>query len=368
MRKFLRLIRRLLNPKKVAVPTSIEVSTPELPAVEPRSTASLAYLSPTRVLIPVVQSALVVVFYLTETGEQLAKPLILSGYLNQAFKVDFPEFNNYYLTTITNYHSYFVYPRTSIQLTYAQQVAAPVIVFHFNQEHQLLHHEYLVGTLGATYQTHHLRLKQYRAVRATSNRQGRFSGKTQIVNYFYQTSAIVWSTRYLDSYVNLRAQVQAFRFPGQSPLRYSLPKQSIWRIFRKVKILDGSLWYDLGGQWISVAHAQRLKQSPFIRQQPRQLTPPLFRQTAIIPGTRRAAISFASGQAVTTWSKPYGDPLHRLRHGEIVNIIKGTILNNNSVWYELEDASWLEEHYLHLLPPINLFNQPIQRLQLSEQA
>ncbi|OLF69469.1 hypothetical protein ACX53_07840 [Loigolactobacillus backii] len=347
----------------------MEVSTPELPAVEPRNKASLAYLPQTRSLIPAVQSALVVVFYLTETGKQLAKPLIFSGQLNQAFKVNFPEFNNYYLATITNYHSYFVYPRTSIQLIYAQQVAAPVIVFHFNQEHQLLRQpEYLVGTLGAPYQTHHLHLKQYRAVRATSNRQGQFSGKTQIVNYFYQTSAIIWSTRYLDSYISLRTQVQAFRFPGQSPLRSSLPKQSIWRIFRKVKIFDGSLWYDLGGQWISVVHASRLKQSPFIRQQPKPLTPPLFRQTAIIPGSRRAAISFASDQAVTTWSKPYGDPLHRLRHGQIVNIIKGTILNNNSVWYELEDASWLEEHYLHLLPPINLFNRPIQRLQLSERS
>lgn len=360
---FLKRLRQLLNPNQL--PQSDPL--PTLPIKpQPRGKADQAqwaYLPP--IYIPkdiqlYQENALVVVSYLDETGAALQKADLISGQVGQAFQLTIPEFPNHYLARLVNYHHYFLHARANIQLIYATQLAAPVIVYHYDEQHHLLKApQYLLGHPNDTYTTEPLKLPHYRILRASVNRSGQFSQTVQVVIYLYRNLTFRWQTRYLKTRVQLLTTKQAFKMPNDQPLPAPLPAQSVWQVFRKVCAADGSLWYDLGGQWITTVATKRYRQQPRFNPQALPSAKPLYQQTALIPGQRRGAVDFVPGKHVQTWSRPYGDFRNQLAHGQIVNIVKGVILENNTVWYQLEDDSWLEENYLQLLPPTGELQAPI---------
>jgi hypothetical protein len=367
---FLKRLKAFFNPQQQVATAQLPMGPDYQPIARRRpillpSPTRQAYLpisSHHQPSIHVQPDSFVIVFYFTETGERLAKPQIISGVRGQAFKFTVHQFDDYYISRIENYHGYFVYPRAIIQLIYAQQPAAPVIVFHFDENHHLLTPpEYLVGQLGQHYETHFLDSQLYRVQHVTTNQVGHFSEQTQIVTYSYRPRVIRWANRYLTGFVRLTMPVTSYREPGKAALAQQLPTNTIWRVYQKVQTTDRQTWYDLGGQWIATDHTERVE----YYQQPKQqvIAAPLFQQAAVIPGSRRAVVDFIPQRSLRTWTQPYGDAANYLQHGQIVNIIHGLILSNNSVWYELEDHTWLEEHYLRLLSAGHDFTSPIKRLQ-----
>ncbi|MFL2030008.1 MucBP domain-containing protein [Loigolactobacillus zhaoyuanensis] len=367
---FLKRLKTFFNPQQQVATVQLPLGEHYQPIARRRpillpSPTGKAYLPMTRrSLHPSTQvqpDSFVIVFYFSEAGEQLAQPQIVSGVRGRAFNISMHQFKNYYVSRIENYHGYFVYPRAIIQLIYARQPAAPVIVFHFDEAHHLLvAPEYIVGQLGQPYETHFLDSQRYRVQHVTTNQSGRFGTKAQIVTYSYRLRQIRWANRYLTGFIRLTADVVSYREPGIDPLAEKLPINTIWRVYQKVQTAERQTWYDLGGQWISTANTTRVDY--YQQPQPQRLVAPLFQQAAVIPGSRRAAVDFVPHRSLRTWTQPYGDAANYLQHGQIVNIIHGLILSNNSVWYELEDHTWLEEHYLRLLSAGQNFTAPIKRL------
>ncbi|KRK34416.1 MucBP domain-containing protein [Loigolactobacillus bifermentans] len=360
---FLKRLRQLLNPNQL--PHSNQ-ARPQTTKAQPRPAtdqAQWAYLPPVYIpkdIQPYQEDALVVVSYLDETGATLKKSDLIAGQVGQAFQLTIPEFPNHYLARLVNYHRYFLHARANIQLVYATQLAAPVIVYHYDEQHHLLKApQYLLGRPGDAYTTDSLDLPQYRILRASVNRTGQFNQEVQAVVYLYRNLTFRWQTRYLKTRIQVLATKQTFKAPNDTPLPAPLPAQSIWQVFRKVCAADGSLWYDLGGQWITTSATKRVQQQPRFNPKALPSAKPLYQQTALIPGQRRGAVDFVPGKRVQTWSRPYGDFRTRLANGQIVNIVKGVILENNTVWYQLEDDSWLEETYLRLLPPTGELQAPI---------
>nr|SFZ87471.1 hypothetical protein LREN565_0584 [Loigolactobacillus rennini] len=367
---FLKRLKAFFNPQQQIATAQLPLNSDYQSIIRRRqnrlpSTAGKAYLPmASQIQKPSTQvrpDSFVIVFYFTETGQRLAQPQIVSGVRGQAFKITLHQFKDYYLSRLDNYHGYFVHSRAIIQVVYAKQPAAPVIVFHFDDNHHLLAApEYLVGQLGQRYETHFLKSKDYRVHHVTTNQVGRFSQTTQVVVYSYRLRKIRWSNRYLTGFIRLQKPTTGYRQPGSEPLRTKLPQNTVWRVYRRVQTTDRETWYDLGSQWIPTTHTERVK---YYRQPEQQLpTPVLFHQAAAIPGSRRAIVDFIPQHTLRTWTQPYGDAATYVSHGQIVNIIHGLILTNNSVWYELEDHTWLEEHYLKLLSAGQQFTSPIKRL------
>ncbi|MFD0897807.1 MucBP domain-containing protein [Loigolactobacillus binensis] len=366
---FLKRLKTFFNPQQVAtvqlpLGENYQPIARRRPVLLPSATQN-AYLPITSTQLQpsthVQPDSFVLVFYYTETGETLARPQIVSGVRGQAFNITEHQFADYYLSRIENYHGYFVYPQAIIQLIYAHQPAAPVIVFHFDENHHLLTSpEYLVGLLGQHYETHFLESRRYRVQHVTTNQVGRFGAHTKIVTYSYRLRHIRWANRYLTGFVRLTTDVVSYRTPNGEPLADKLPVNTIWRVYQKVQTTDRKTWYDLGSQWVPTANTERIDR--YQQPQVRTIAAPTFQQAAVIPGSRRAVVDFIPRRALRTWTQPYGDPANYLQHGQIVNIIHGVILANNSVWYELEDHTWLEEHYLRLLSAGQNFPTPIKRV------
>ncbi|MFC6169172.1 MucBP domain-containing protein [Loigolactobacillus jiayinensis] len=368
---FLKRLKAFFNPQQQVATVQLPLGENYQPIARRRP---ILLPSPTRrAYLPALQGSnqlntqvqpdsFVIVFYFTETGDRLAKPQIVSGVRGQAFNFTVHQFEHYYVSRIENYHGYFAYPRAIIQLIYAQQPAAPVIVFHFDEQHHLLAQpEYLVGQLGQRYETHFLESRQYQVQHVTTNQIGHFSQQTQIVTYDYRLRQIRWANRYLTGFVRLTTDVTSYRAPDAEPLAQQLPINTVWRVYQKVQTTQRQTWYDLGGQWIPTENTERVVDY-YQQPQPKALAAPLFQQAAVIPGSRRAVVDFIPQHSLRTWTQPYGNAANYLQHGQIVNIIHGVILSNNSVWYELEDHTWLEEHYVRLLSAGHDFTSPIKRL------
>ncbi|MFD1393706.1 MucBP domain-containing protein [Lacticaseibacillus jixianensis] len=308
---------------------------PRPAAPRPPAAAAAADLPPA--VVPRRFSRVTVYYRQRGRQKELQPKLVLRGPIGAKLTLAMPAIEGFELFTITNFLDRFPASNTVIYLVYEPHIAAPVTIYHRDEEGRLLAEPtILVGRLNAPFTAQPL--TRFKAQAAPLVQTGRFSKASQSRHFTYRLGALQQTAPEAE-YVELLAPKPAFSSPMQL-LKYDtlLPAGSFWRVFAVAKDQAGQVFLDLGGsQWIAADHAKPQRTNPFLPG-PSQLRLTSDAVTFNAQPLQRVGQARA---AVTRWAKPYGDALAPLPAGAKVALLRIVYGTDGSQWYRLADNSYV---------------------------
>jgi hypothetical protein len=280
-------------------------------------------------------------------------------------KLDIPwkEIPGYVLSSVTNFQQTFIPNSDGIYLVYANQLSAPVIVYHRNTDGNLIADpQYLLGELNRDFDTQPLEEANHFLVRSPRRAKGQFTKRVQEQEYVYNVLPIKNYKINKNLFIETTDNVNVYSQPlSKTPLEKTLPYGTTWKAYRAVQeTYNNTIWYNLGGNtWIP--STENIKPQIIKQQSSRQemLNSPLAQAANNISYTysvidnmdinRSVKVLYYDDQFITAWKTPYGDmDNQRYRGGQDVFVKKIVQLDNYSVWAELDDGYYVESKYLNL--------------------
>jgi len=304
------------------------------------------------------------VHYVDSLGKDIIEPVVIKGHYLDKLDIPWQEVPGYVLSSVTNFQQTFIPNSDGIYLVYANQLSAPVIVYHRNTAGNLISDpQYLVGDLNREFDTQPLEEANHFLIHSPQKANGQFTQKVQEQEYVYNVLPIKKFKTNKDLYIKTSNNVNVYNEPlSKTPLDKTLPYGTTWKVYRAVQeTYNSTIWYNLGGStWVPSTEAissQIIKQQLSARQE--MLNSPLAETANNISYTysvidnmnvnRSVKVLYYSDQFITAWKTPYGDmDNQRYRGGQNVFVKKLVQLDNYSVWAELDDGYYIESKYLKL--------------------
>lgn len=303
------------------------------------------------------------VYYVDSIGNEITQSTTIKGHYLDKLEIPWKEIPGYVLSSVTNFQQTFIPNSDGIYLVYANQLSAPVIVYHRNLDGNLISDpQYLVGDLNRKFETKPLEEADHFLVHAPKDHNGQFTSQVQEQEYVYNVLPLKNYHINKDLFIETQNNVNVYNQPlSNAPLDKTLPYGTSWKIYKAMKeTYNGTIWYNLGGNtWIPSTESITTK---VIKQtSPRQdlLNSPLAETANNISYTysvidsmdinKSVRILYYKDQFITAWKTPYGDMDNtRFRGGQSVFVNKIVQLDNYSVWAELKDGYYIESKYLNL--------------------
>lgn len=202
-----------------------------------------------------------------DTGARVAQPTIIAGLPGSKLVLNYPPIADWIFVRALGFQPTFPHHRKSIVLYYERIAGAPVIVFHRDQDGQLLcPAERINGKLGAEYTVKPLNYFAAMVVGA-STATGTFTKRIRVVTFRYQVVPITPLHLPNVAYIELLTDKPVFDAPaGVLPLPVLLPQGTFWRVFEAVQTTtDHKVWLSLGGaQWLTNDNTRGHQQNPFL--------------------------------------------------------------------------------------------------------
>lgn len=303
------------------------------------------------------------VHYVDSLGKDITQPTTIKGHYLAKLDIPWKEIPGYVLSSVTNFQQTFIPNSDGIYLVYANQLSAPVIVYHRNTDGNLIADpQYLLGELNRDFDTQPLEEANHFLVRSPRRAKGQFTKRVQEQEYVYNVLPIKNYKINKNLFIETTDNVTVYSQPlSKTPLEKTLPYGTTWKAYRAVQeTYNNTIWYNLGGNtWIP--STENIKPQIIKQQSSRQemLNSPLAQAANNISYTysvidnmdinRSVKVLYYDDQFITAWKTPYGDmDNQRYRGGQDVFVKKIVQLDNYSVWAELDDGYYVESKYLNL--------------------
>lgn len=303
------------------------------------------------------------VHYVDSLGKDITQPTTIKGHYLAKLDIPWKEIPGYVLSSVTNFQQTFIPNSDGIYLVYANQLSAPVIVYHRNTDGNLIADpQYLLGELNRDFDTQPLEEANHFLVRSPRRAKGQFTKRVQEQEYVYNVLPIKNYKINKNLFIETTDNVNVYSQPlSKTPLEKTLPYGTTWKAYRAVQeTYNNTIWYNLGGNtWIP--STENIKPQIIKQQSSRQemLNSPLAQAANNISYTysvidnmdinRSVKVLYYDDQFITAWKTPYGDmDNQRYRGGQDVFVKKIVQLDNYSVWAELDDGYYVESKYLNL--------------------
>lgn len=303
------------------------------------------------------------IHYVDSLGKDIIQPTTIKGHYLDKLDIPWKEIPGYVLSSVTNFQQTFIPNSDGIYLVYANQLSAPVIVYHRNTDGNLISDpEYLVGELNREYDTKPLEEANHFLVRSPKKAGGQFTQKVQEQEYIYNVLPIKKYKTNKNLFVKTSDNINVFSQPlNKVPLEKMLPYGTNWKVFKAVQeTYNNTIWYNLGGNtWVPSTESIETQVIDQSSSRQEMLNSPLTETANNISYTysvidsmdvnRAVKVLYYTDQYITAWKTPYGDMNNqRFRGGQNVYVNKLVQLDNYSVWAELKDGYYIESKYLNL--------------------
>ncbi|GEO69825.1 MucBP domain-containing protein [Levilactobacillus acidifarinae] len=285
------------------------------------------------------------VIRLVDTANHPLQPaLVLTGKVGETVHLAFPVIPGYVLLRMDGMTQTFLNEYGLTTLVYQRKWGQPIITYLIDYDSgQLLGLPHLQrASLGATFQLTPPAVDGYHIFRAQGNQHGTYTDHAQRMLYFYRRDA--WQTvQRVQQYVTLTTEHPVYDLPAGHPYGYQFPAQSLWRLFAIITLTDQSVWYNLGGnQWLNAEETQRHDHWERHLEIPRvtQLTGHNVRLT----GT----VDYVPQGSVMIYREPYGEIAGQLANGELLEIRRRIVDDQQLVWYQIGPAAYINARYVRL--------------------
>lgn len=271
----------------------------------------------------------------------LHKPADLVGHPGEVLPITWAVVPGFVLTAISGFTQ--VFPQTSqiILCTYSPRVAAPVMVYHRDQNGHLLQvPEMLSGVVNEAFTATPLP-EFVDHVIGEAKQSGTFSAASQRLRFDYNLTPLERGKNPEDAYIQLKTSKLAYPMPlAGEPLRGTLPANTFWRVYALMRDTNtNTVWLNVGGsQWITADETVGQSDNPFLPDPtPLELPHTLFTSNEVAKTIHGICIADA-----TLWQAPFGKMCtNRLAEGQAVTITAVADLDNHSRWYRLVDDTYV---------------------------
>ncbi|QMU07317.1 MucBP domain-containing protein [Levilactobacillus suantsaii] len=352
---FFNWLRRLLTPTRSHRPTTVppRQATPVDRPFQPQRPTQQLTPTPQPTVPPVAvnpvttheqPNATLVVRIVDSQNRPLQPALVLTGQRGTAVHLTTPTIPGYTLAKMTGFTQTFLSEYGLMTLTYQRQWGYPVLVYQIDYDSgQLLALPGLFrGLLGASFHLAVPPVKGYHIFQAQGPQQGTYTDQTQRLLYFYRRDA--WQTvQRVHQYVTLLSNHAVYALPAGQAYRYRFPATSLWRIFAIITLTDQTVWYNLGGnQWLNAAETKRRLHWSRHLELPRQTK--LTGKAVQWSGT----VDYVPDHAVTFYRDPYGEVAGQLPDGELLEIRRRVVDDQNLIWYQIGPQAYINARYVRL--------------------
>ncbi|WP_407894192.1 MucBP domain-containing protein [Lacticaseibacillus sp. N501-2] len=342
-------IKAWLQPKPAPRPTAQTIKRPaaNTPPVKPKAKPAAAPLPPAT---GVADSRVHVRVYYQNAVDHtmLHQPADLMGHPGERLPITWAVIPGFVLTAISGFTQ--VFPQTSqmILCRYSPRVAAPVMVYHRDQNGRLLQvPEVLTGVVNETFVATPLAEFGDHVV-GESKQTGTFSATSQQLQFDYNLTPLERGKAPEEAYIQLKTAKLAYSAPlAGKPLRQALPANTFWRVYALMRDTNThTVWLNVGGaQWITADDTLGQADNPFLPD-PTPLALPHTLFTTDEVATNRRGVCIADA---TRWQAPFGQVCaKRLVEGQSVTITAIAELDNHSKWYRLADNSYVLATFIKL--------------------
>ncbi|MDT6980265.1 MucBP domain-containing protein [Levilactobacillus zymae] len=354
-------VKRLITPRVTSRPTPahraatqdqppvMDTQPPRKPTVAstPTAPAPVAPVTPrpTPTVTTQAKPEATLVIRLVDTHDRPLQPaLVLTGRLGETVHLTFPTIAGYVLLRMDGMTQTFLNEYGLTTLIYQRQWGQPITTYLIDYDSgQLLALPRLQrDVLGATFQFTPPAVDGYHIFRAQGDQYGTYTTHPQRLLYFYRRDA--WQTvQRVEQYVTLTTDHAVYDLPAGQAYGYQFPAQSLWRLFAIITLTDQSVWYNLGGnQWLSAQDTQRHEHRERHLEIPRvtQLTG----QDVQLTGT----VDYIPHGTVMIYREPYGEIAGQLANGELLEIRRRVVDDQQLRWYQIGPAAYINARYVRL--------------------
>ena len=303
------------------------------------------------------------VHYVDSLGKDITQPTTIKGHYLDKLDIPWQEIPGYVLSSVTNFQQTFIPNSDGIYLVYANQLSAPVIVYHRNTDGNLISDpQYLDGELNRKFDTKPLEEANHFLIRSPRKASGQFTSRVQEQEYIYNVLPVKNYKTNKNLFIETTNNVDVFDQPlSKVPLEKTLPYGTTWKVYRAVQeTYNNTIWYNLGGNtWIPSTESIKTRIIKQSSSRQEMLNSPLaenannigytYQVIDSMPINRSVKVLYYADQYITAWKTPYGDmDNQRYRGGQSVMVKQIVQLDNYSVWAELKDGYYVESKYLNL--------------------
>lgn len=357
-------LRRLVTPVKPQRPRHRNrgtapirqqpASTPSTPPVAPEPQQPVKPVAtPTTDSVPVTatrthaQPDATLVVRLVDTHDRPLQPaLILTGRLGTPVHLATPQIPGYTFLRIDGLTQDFTSAYGLTTIIYQRKWGHPIITYLVDYDSgQLLALPQVVrGQLNTDFHLTPPPITGYHIFQAQGDQQGQFGPTAQRMIYLYRRDA--WQTvQRVRQYVTLTADHQVYDEPAGRTYGYQFPATSLWRLFAIITLTDQSVWYNLGGnQWLNAVDTDRHEHWSRTLQLPPKITTWQTQADTQLAGV----VDYVPNDAVTIYREPYGEVAGQLANGELLDIRRRLVDDQNLVWYQVGPEAYINARYVRL--------------------
>ncbi|PWF99896.1 MucBP domain-containing protein [Levilactobacillus bambusae] len=291
-----------------------------------------------------VPTAILILLYETDDGQELRKPDVLMGHVGDPLKFHEPTIKGHVLVGIDGFTSNFIRAYDAITFKFAKQLGQAIMVYPIDIDTGQILSEptILSGQLGEAYEVNTPSIENYTIIRSSGRLNGIFSSQSATVYLLYRRAD--WKTsQVLNLFGELTETRNVYDRPAGSFMGYGLPANSVWHVYQRVQLTDDTEWLNLGGlQWIRADNVNIIDHplfNPYANYQ-------ALSRWVSTPITGSATVDYIPDKKIKGYVQPYGIPICEIPHGTKVQLIARIVDNQELVWYQLDNQSFVNARYL----------------------
>lgn len=282
--------------------------------------------------------------FIDETKTAIQVPDRIVGVPGQRVRYQIPEFDGYYFTGVTDLITIFPDKNAQIVVSYARIPGAPVQIYYVNYDtgQPMKPMTVLSGIIGDSYAAEPHSFSSFRLIQSTGATKGVFTEKTKQIVFFYRQSD--WRTvQPVHQFVKLNSRTTVYTEPNGATLPVPLPAQLVLRVFTKITTTDERQWFNIGGeQWLG-------DDTDMVDVSAPQRVPKLsLTQWTRTPLRTSGIVNIAVNTTIATYQVPNGEQLEHLKNGEQLKIIAEAVDDQQVVWYQLADRTYVPGIFVDL--------------------
>ncbi|HBF74579.1 MAG TPA: hypothetical protein DDW71_04910 [Lactobacillus sp.] len=288
-------------------------------------------------------SAVMLVLYLDDQNQSLAKPQWLNGQLGEKIHFSPRHIDNYLLFHIIGFTTIFASPYRIMTLQYTKKLGHPVIMYSvdYDTREMIAPPVIQTGAVNQPFAFSTAVIDGFHLIKASRSLTGHFTDQAQTIIVMLRRNSWMAVQR-ISIFVKLLESTRILNQPDGDPYRYEFPKNSVWRAFIRVNTQNGETWFNLGGpQWINgknITQTDRPENQQIAHRKPLTFTP--VKQVAVI--------DFVAGRSLHTYDRPNGQAVKLIADGTRVQITGEYTDTHQLKWYRMADDTVIRAQYVKL--------------------